>query len=108
VFDVRTEGDLEEALRQAELADSVVFIEVHTGRLDCLESLKRVGAAVARANQLDNAVEPNADTKNQLTVHEAGAPGQPRAGAVPDSRKERLTARKFRQEPADQPPYHSP
>jgi indolepyruvate decarboxylase len=51
-FDVRTEGELEEALRQAEAADSVVFIEVHTGRLDCFESLKRAGAGMARANQL--------------------------------------------------------
>ena len=54
-FDVRTEGELEEALRQAESADSVVFIEVHTGRLDSSESLKRVGAAAARANQLEPA-----------------------------------------------------
>ena len=54
-FDVRTEGELEEALRQAEAADSAVFIEVHTGRLDSSESLKRVGAAAARANQLEPA-----------------------------------------------------
>jgi indolepyruvate decarboxylase len=51
-FDVRTEGELEIALREAEAADSVVFIEVHTDRLDCFESLKRAGAAMARANQL--------------------------------------------------------
>jgi indolepyruvate decarboxylase len=57
-FDVRTEGELEEALRQAEAADSVVFIEVHTGRLDSSESLKRVGAAVARANQFDEVACP--------------------------------------------------
>jgi hypothetical protein len=50
---VRTEGELEEALRQAEAADSVVFIGVHTDRLDSSASLERVGAAVARANQLD-------------------------------------------------------
>jgi indolepyruvate decarboxylase len=54
-FDVRTEGELEEALRLVEAADSVVFIEVHTGRLDSSESLKRVGAAAARANQLEPA-----------------------------------------------------
>ena len=52
-FDVRTEGELEEALRQAEGADSVVFIEAHTDRLDCSESLKRAGATMARTNQLD-------------------------------------------------------
>ena len=54
-FDVRTEGELEDALHQAEAADSVVFIEVHTRRLDSSESLKRVGAAAARANQLEPA-----------------------------------------------------
>jgi indolepyruvate decarboxylase len=51
-FDVRTEGELEEALRQAEAADSAVLIEVHTDRLDCFESLRQTGAAIARANQL--------------------------------------------------------
>jgi indolepyruvate decarboxylase len=55
-FDVRTEGELEEALRQAAAADSVVFIEVHTDRLDSSESLKLVGATVARANHLDESV----------------------------------------------------
>jgi indolepyruvate decarboxylase len=107
VFDVRTEGELEEALRQAETADSVVFIEVHTGRLDCLESLKRVGAAVARANQLDG-VEPSADGKNPPTDHEAEAPGRPHAGAVPDARMNRLTGHTFRQETERRSPYHSP
>jgi indolepyruvate decarboxylase len=58
-FDVRTEGELEEALRQADAADSVVFIEVHTDRLDCFESLKRAGAMMARANQLDEGAEPD-------------------------------------------------
>jgi TPP-dependent 2-oxoacid decarboxylase len=52
-FDVRTEGDLEEALRQAAAADSVVLIEVHTDRLDCSEVLKRVGAALARTHPFD-------------------------------------------------------
>jgi indolepyruvate decarboxylase len=51
-FDVRTEGELEVALQQAEAADSVVFIEVHIGRLDTSESLRRVGAAVARSYQI--------------------------------------------------------
>jgi indolepyruvate decarboxylase len=53
-FDVRTERELEAALHQAAAADSVVFIEVHTDRLDSSVSLKQVGAAVARANQLDD------------------------------------------------------
>jgi indolepyruvate decarboxylase len=55
-FDVRTEGELEEALRRAEAADSVVFIEIHIDRLDYSESLARVGAAMARANHLDEGV----------------------------------------------------
>jgi indolepyruvate decarboxylase len=56
-FDVRTEGELEEALARAAAADSVVFIEVHTDRLDSSESLKRAGATVARTNHLDEASE---------------------------------------------------
>jgi indolepyruvate decarboxylase len=52
-FDVSTEGELEAALDQAAAADSVVFIEVHTDRLDSSPSLKRVGAAVARAHQFE-------------------------------------------------------
>ena len=54
-FDVRTEEELEEALRQAEAVDSVVFIEVHTDRLDASAWLKGVGTAAARANQLERA-----------------------------------------------------
>jgi indolepyruvate decarboxylase len=61
-FDVRTEGELEEALRQAAAADTVVFIEVHTDRLDCLESLKRAGATMARTNQLAEGAQELADT----------------------------------------------
>jgi indolepyruvate decarboxylase len=56
-FDVRTEGELEDALVQAAAADSVVFIEVHTDRLDCSESLQRAGATIARTNHLNE--EPN-------------------------------------------------
>ena len=51
-LDVRTEGELETALEQAATADGLVFIEVHTGRLDCPESLRRAGKAMAKANQL--------------------------------------------------------
>jgi indolepyruvate decarboxylase len=52
-LDVRTEGELEAALEQAATADGLVFIEVHTGRLDCPESLRLAGRAMAKTNQLD-------------------------------------------------------
>ena len=52
-IDVRTEGELEEALRKAATAESLVFIEIHTGRLDCPESLRRAGKSMAKINQLD-------------------------------------------------------
>ena len=52
-LDVRTEGELEEALDQAATADGLVFIEIHTGRLDCPESLRSAGRSMAKANQLD-------------------------------------------------------
>ena len=51
-LDVRTEGELEAALEKAAAADGLVFIEVHTGRLDCPESLRRAGRAMAKTNQL--------------------------------------------------------
>jgi indolepyruvate decarboxylase len=51
-FDVRTEGELEAALVKAAATDGLVFIEIHTGRLDCPESLRIAGRAMARANQL--------------------------------------------------------
>ena len=52
-FDVRTEGELEEALDRAAAADGVVFIEVHTGRLDCPEALRSAGRSMAKINHLD-------------------------------------------------------
>jgi TPP-dependent 2-oxoacid decarboxylase len=52
-LDVRTEGELEEALDKAAAADSLVFIEIHTGRLDCPESLRSAGRSMARVNRLD-------------------------------------------------------
>jgi TPP-dependent 2-oxoacid decarboxylase len=52
-LDVRTEGELEEALDKAGTADGLVFIEIHTARLDCPESLRRAGRSMAKANQLD-------------------------------------------------------
>ena len=51
-LDVHTEGELEEALASAATADGVVFIEVHTGRLDCPESLRLAGQAMAKSNHL--------------------------------------------------------
>lgn len=52
-LDVRTEGELEDALGKAVTADGLVFIEIHTGRLDCPESLRSAGRSMAKANQLD-------------------------------------------------------
>lgn len=52
-FDVRTEGELEDALDKAAKADGLVFVEIHTGRLDCPESLRSAGRSMAKTNQLD-------------------------------------------------------
>jgi indolepyruvate decarboxylase len=52
-LDVRTEGELEEALGKAAKADGLVFIEIHTGRLDCPESLRSAGRSMAKTNHLD-------------------------------------------------------
>ena len=52
-LDVRTEGELEEALGKAAMADGLVFIEIHTGRLDCPESLRSAGRSMAKTNHLD-------------------------------------------------------
>ena len=51
-MDVRTEGELEAALVKAATADELVFIEIHTGRLDCPESLRSAGRAMAKTNQI--------------------------------------------------------
>ena len=52
-LDVRTEGELEDALGKAAAGDGLVFIEVHTGRLDCPEALRSAGRSMAKTNQLD-------------------------------------------------------
>ena len=52
-IDVRTEGELEDALDKAATADGLVFIEVHTGRLDCPEALRSAGRSMAKTNQLE-------------------------------------------------------
>ena len=52
-LDVHTEGELEDALLKAATADGLVFIEVHTGRLDCPDALRSAGRSMAKTNQLD-------------------------------------------------------
>ena len=52
-LDVFTEGDLEEALVKAAAAEGLVFVEIHTSRLDCPESLRSAGRSMAKTNQLD-------------------------------------------------------
>jgi indolepyruvate decarboxylase len=52
-MDVHTEGELEEALIKAAYADCLVFIEIHTGRMDCPESLRSAGKSMAKINKLD-------------------------------------------------------
>ena len=52
-LDVRTEGELEEALVKASKAEGLVFIEIHTPRMDCPESLRSAGKSMAKTNQLE-------------------------------------------------------
>jgi indolepyruvate decarboxylase len=52
-LDVRKKGDLEDALGKAATTDGLVFIEIHTGRWDCPESLRTAGRSMAKTNQLD-------------------------------------------------------
>jgi indolepyruvate decarboxylase len=52
-LDVHTEGELEAALEAAAVAPGLVFIEVHTGRLDCPEALRSAGRSMAKTNSLD-------------------------------------------------------
>ena len=52
-IDVHTEGELEDALDKAAVTDDLVFIEIHTGRMDCPESLRSAGRSMAKTNQLD-------------------------------------------------------
>ncbi len=51
-LDVHTEGELEDALDKAAAADGLVFVEIHTGRLDCPEALRSAGRSMAKINQL--------------------------------------------------------
>lgn len=52
-FDVHTEGELEETLQKAATTPGLIFIEIHTGRMDCPESLRSAGRSMAKINQLD-------------------------------------------------------
>ena len=52
-FDVHTEGELEDALTKTATADCLVFIEIHTDRLDCPESLRSAGRSMAKTNNLE-------------------------------------------------------
>jgi indolepyruvate decarboxylase len=52
-LDVRTEGELEDALGKSSESDDLVFIEIHTGQLDCPESLRSAGRSMAKTNHLD-------------------------------------------------------
>jgi indolepyruvate decarboxylase len=38
---------------EAVKADGLVFIEIHTGCLDCPEALRSAGRSMAKANRLD-------------------------------------------------------
>lgn len=51
--DIVVSGELEDALGKAASTDGLVFIEIHTERLDCPEALRKAGRAMAKANQLD-------------------------------------------------------
>ena len=52
-LDVHTEAELEDALLQAKTANGLVFIEIHTGRFDCPESLRKAGQSMAKSNHLE-------------------------------------------------------
>ena len=52
-IDVHTEGELEDALKEAAKSDSLVFIEIHIDRMDCPESLRSAGRSMAKINKLD-------------------------------------------------------
>lgn len=52
-LDVKTEWELEEALNKAQKAKCLVFIQIHTDRMDCPESLRSAGKSMAKINKLD-------------------------------------------------------
>jgi len=52
-IDVHTEEELEDALLKAAASNELVFIEIHTERLDGPESLRSAGKSMAISNKLD-------------------------------------------------------
>ena len=52
-IDVHTEGELEDALVKTTKSDCLVFIEIHTDRMDCPESLRSAGRSMAKINKLE-------------------------------------------------------
>jgi indolepyruvate decarboxylase len=52
-IDVHTEGELEDALVKTAKSDCLVFIEIHTDKMDCPESLRSAGRSMAEINKLD-------------------------------------------------------
>jgi indolepyruvate decarboxylase len=52
-LDVSTEGELEEALCKVATTDDLIFIEIHTGRFDCPDSLRSAGRSMAKINKLN-------------------------------------------------------
>jgi TPP-dependent 2-oxoacid decarboxylase len=70
-FDVRTEGELEDALAKAAVTDDLVFIEIHTDRLDCSESLRSAGRSMAKANHLDSSESENHATTIEEVSNES-------------------------------------
>ena len=52
-IDVHREGELEDALVKPAKADCLVFIEIHTDRMDCPKSLRSAGRSMAKINKLD-------------------------------------------------------
>lgn len=51
-IDVHNEGELEDALKKALSADELVFIEIHTGKMDAPESLISAGKSMAESSHL--------------------------------------------------------
>ena len=52
-LEAHTEAQLEQALAKAATMTELVFIEIHTGRLDCPDSLRSAGRSMAATNRLE-------------------------------------------------------
>lgn len=51
-WNVHTEDELEEALKEALQHDELCFIEIHTDKMDCSEALRKAGEGMAKLNKL--------------------------------------------------------